>query len=433
MLVFIQQTLVGLSTYFIGVAGMSIAEKPAVVMECIVLFFGAIILAYCFGSFAFWVTTRLGNDAWKKYYQRLFADLSKNPGYGSNTNKSLTNTWVCSEAFSRLEVASTFCIDSVSIIFNILFTLVALFAVLGPLIAGSIFVALIASFLVISVAHCSIDKLACEIQNSKLGAFVSIQGIWDHLFFGNRGTRYGAEEITREKVATFFQKNEKYKFFEQCIACMPIFISIPLLIWAIFYEVSHAGVMIGALVAILPRTLQLFQNVHTANMYAGQFILIKGKLMNLERFTERLETQDFKQQIYENEIEIQDQIYRHKLTVQGLLQRIEAMSSAPRGRFLITGCNGSGKSSLLRVMKALLQEAVLLGPGIQLAPHEIRGSTGESQIEMIEMFMQQKVKVFLLDEWDANLDMMNTNTIDARLNDLAQDALIVEVRHKSHL
>ena len=109
------------------------------------------------------------------------------------------------------------------------------------------------------------------------------------------------------------------------------------------------------------------------------------------------------------------------------------MSSAPRGRFLITGCNGSGKSSLLRVMKALLQEAVLLGPGIQLAPHEIRGSTGESQIEMIEMFMQQKVKVFLLDEWDANLDMMNTNTIDARLNDLAQDALIVEVRHKSHL
>jgi ABC-type bacteriocin/lantibiotic exporter with double-glycine peptidase domain len=276
----------------------------------------------------------------------------------------LTNIWICGEALSTLESASSFLVDIVAIYLNITFTLLALFVVLGPVIAGSIAVALVVSFLILIFAYRVIQRMANQIQDAKLDALVSLQRIWDHLFFANRAISQLARRAAEDKTSGLFQRSETYKLLEQTISCLPVMISIPLLLVAISHEIASKHILLGALVAILPRSLQLFQNIHAANSYAGQFILMKSKLANLENFEQRLEIQNLLAQVSAQEITVSNLSDASAVPVQAMLSRMQEKPLSMSGRYLISGRNGSGKSSLLRILKAQVEDAVLLGPNI---------------------------------------------------------------------
>jgi ABC-type bacteriocin/lantibiotic exporter with double-glycine peptidase domain len=425
-----QQVLIGLSTYYIGSAGRAVsAADQGKVLHSIVLFFASVAMAYLLGGTGQWLTTRLANDSWRKYAFGLLGKIGRDPQLSSEKNKVLTNIWICGEALSTLESASSFLVDIVAIYLNITFTLLALFVVLGPVIAGSIAVALVVSFLILIFAYRVIQRMANQIQDAKLDALVSLQRIWDHLFFANRAISQLARRAAEDKTSGLFQRSETYKLLEQTISCLPVMISIPLLLVAISHEIASKHILLGALVAILPRSLQLFQNIHAANSYAGQFILMKSKLANLENFEQRLEIQNLLAQVSAQEITVSNLSDASAVPVQAMLSRMQEKPLSMSGRYLISGRNGSGKSSLLRILKAQVEDAVLLGPNIQLGHQDVAGSTGERQVKMIDSLIEQGVTVLLLDEWDANLDAANTEKLDRRLFELAGHLLVVEVRH----
>lgn len=425
-LILLQQALIGLSTWFIGSAGAAVSADPGSVLRHIVFFFTAVVLAYFSGASAMWTANRLANDSWDAYCRQLFSALNGRLALSSEKNKGLANSWLCGEALSTLEAASSSFVDMLAVYLNIAFTMTVFLSLLGPVITASLAAALAVSALILFVAHRPIDRIAGEIQDAKLDALVAIGRVWDHLFFGNPQTAGVSRGKAGERAARFFERNERYKLVEQTISCLPVLLSIPLLVWAISYEVNRGVVALGALVAVLPRTLQLFANIHTANAFAGQFILMRSKLANLESFPERLERQDFDAQIRGEEIAIVELGKERKLTVRELL---DGLPNA-RGRFLISGRNGSGKSSLLRALKARSEDAVLLGPNILLEHEDAAGSTGERQLRAIDSLIAQGVRILMLDEWDANLDRANMETLDRRLDAHAKASLVVEIRHR---
>lgn len=425
-LILVQQALIGLSTWFIGSAGAAVSSDPGSVPRHIVCFFTAVVGAYLSGASALWTANRLANSSWDGYCKSLFEKLSGRLELSSEKNKAAANSWLCGEALSTLDHASTSFVDMLAVYLNISFTITVFFSLLGPVITASIGAALAASVLILSVAHRPIGRLAGDIQDAKLEALVAIGRVWDHLFFGSPLTAGTARGKAGERAARFFERNERYKLVEQVISCLPVLLSIPLLVWAISYETGRGAVALGALVAVLPRSLQLFANIHTANAFAGQFILMKCKLANLESFPERLERQDLDAQVRRDEISIVARDPERELTVQEL---IDGLPTA-RGRYLISGRNGSGKSSLLRALKARSADAVLLGPNILLEHDDAAGSTGERQLRAIDALIAQGVRVLMLDEWDANLDGANMETLDRRLEAHAKGALIVEIRHR---
>jgi ABC-type multidrug transport system fused ATPase/permease subunit len=131
----------------------------------------------------------------------------------------------------------------------------------------------------------------------------------------------------------------------------------------------------------------------------------------------------------------------------------------PTGRINIRGANGAGKSSLLASLKTEMRKrAYYLPPSDRLAfkfvggvvPVEIEGdgeedaiivnqsmdqklgfSSGERQLKSLEEIVDSThAQVYLLDEWDANLDAANKMKADALLDALAARARVVEISHR---
>jgi len=129
------------------------------------------------------------------------------------------------------------------------------------------------------------------------------------------------------------------------------------------------------------------------------------------------------------------------------------------GRINIRGANGTGKSSLLASLKTeLRRRAFYWPPSDRLAfkftgdvvPVDVEGdhddkvivvsesmdkklgfSTGERQLKSLEEIVNSTAaQVYLLDEWDANLDAANKAKAEALVEALATRARVVEISHR---
>lgn len=114
---------------------------------------------------------------------------------------------------------------------------------------------------------------------------------------------------------------------------------------------------------------------------------------------------------------------------------IERISASKHGRFTIGGRNGAGKSTLLLALKDCWGEQAWLVPA---QPHVLSwqssgapGSTGQQALAILSEVVNAPgiPKVVLLDEWDANLDAEHRGKVDAWLDDLSLNNVVVEVRH----
>jgi hypothetical protein len=423
ILVVIQQIFIAISTFAIAGAGQAIVDGQVNnIVSRVVWFFGMIAAAYVVGAMAHWLTVVIANRSWKSYSEKLIAEIAKDPALSSDGNKVLTNAWISGEALSTFETTSQFFIDLISISLNIGLTVFAFYEVLGIRITTAVAGGLTFSVVIILTLRDPIGRLASRIQNAKVEALVAVQALWDHAFWGNWSSYTVARQRSSSYADAFLRASSQYKGLEQIMACTPILISLPLLAMVAAKDISSDTTAVGALVALLPRTLQLFQNLHTALSYGGQLLLTRAKLRNLDDFPLRLERRDLAAQILPDQLHIVDQANR-EIAIEVLLSE----SLVGPGRITIRGPNGCGKSTLLKLIKTHQPDAVLLGPQIQIV--ESRGSTGERQLQAIHDLIGRGTRVLLLDEWDANLDRGNREKMDLYLQEFARRGLIIEVRH----
>ena len=108
------------------------------------------------------------------------------------------------------------------------------------------------------------------------------------------------------------------------------------------------------------------------------------------------------------------------------------------GSILITGTNGSGKTTLLmRVKERFGDQAYLFPNHTNLFFENSIGkeySTGQrlraNVEEVLERMKDPSVRLFLFDEWNANLDEENQKEISSHIDRLAGEGLVLEVRNK---
>lgn len=107
---------------------------------------------------------------------------------------------------------------------------------------------------------------------------------------------------------------------------------------------------------------------------------------------------------------------------------------AKPGRYLLSGANGAGKTSLLLMLKMRAGERAFYFPAqAPLYPSGKRSaSTGQARRrDLLRSFslFRGKVETFLLDEWDASLDAENRDSLSLHLDELAKGHAVVEVSH----
>ena len=131
---------------------------------------------------------------------------------------------------------------------------------------------------------------------------------------------------------------------------------------------------------------------------------------------------------------------------------ITQVKAQATGRLLVRGSNGSGKSTLLVALKARLGSSAFYWPTSdklafaflsgRAASDEAEGemplhhgySSGERQLKCLkEIVNRTQASVYLLDEWDANLDSKNRAAAEALVAQLAARAVVIEISHRDRL
>ncbi|APJ04875.1 ABC transporter ATP-binding protein [Silvanigrella aquatica] len=173
----------------------------------------------------------------------------------------------------------------------------------------------------------------------------------------------------------------------------------------------------------------MLQNIHDAAVHHNKLSLMKGKLINLENFVENLYELNLIKSINKDKITIYKIEENHKNLVSINSFMLE-FHNFKKGSYLITGENGSGKTSLLKFLKGSYDDCILILPDSCFIESHKLGSTGEQKLSQFMYALSQNSKIFLLDEWDANLNQKNTEKLDSIISNISMENVVIEIRHK---
>jgi hypothetical protein len=146
----------------------------------------------------------------------------------------------------------------------------------------------------------------------------------------------------------------------------------------------------------------------------------------------------------------------HATVCSSVGEAMKLVLARPTGRINVRGGNASGKSTLLAALKAEIKNRAYYWPTTDRlafqfaaempdepddlgdddeappAPPKPPGfSSGERQMKSLrEIVAHTDAAVYLLDEWDANLDLTNRAAADTLVQELATRARVVEISHR---
>lgn len=432
-LVSAQQIALGLSTWFIAKAGAYVALTETVkAVESLSYFFISAVAGYCLSSCAALLTVRTGNSVWEKYIHNVTAQMGRDIAYANNKNKQRYESWLIGEAHDTIAQSSVFYVQLTSIALNVVFTLIVFYVTLGQsltlIVCGGMMLAALFSY----AFKKNIEFSATDIQNGRTAISEVLGPLWDANLFGSRAL-YSAEEASlHRRLDHYFKSNFRYSKIEQLVACTPILLSVIALLFYLQIMPEVTPLQWGALIAVLPRTLQLFGSIHGLIVLSTQGILIRKRLTNLESFVSTLPTRNLEQSLELDNISIVDTATNEKMDFDALRQKAQS-EQMHKGRILITGKNGAGKSTLLMLLKKDNPDALMLSPVGPIFSISNDMSSGQTQLVRIGKIMENPSPLILLDEWDANLDKDNLTVIDRLVASLSKRSLVVEVRHRSSL
>ena len=291
-----------------------------------------------------------------------------------------------------------------------------------------------ATYLLIQVNRKNYAKYA-ELQQSAANDLSSslLRG-WDSLVIGNK----------INKLIFYNSLSDAQKKFEKStiMACLfdqrqsigiAVISAIPTILYVIFQIIqSQDKAVAAAALASLPRIFQIISSSHTVLTGFSQWHGYKAKLNFIES---KMPGEDYsscqKSRVSIAKINIENA--DRKIPVSSIEDAFTKFQKS--GRYTITGPNGVGKSSILKLLKMHLKDEAFYLP----AKHQLlfqadimQGSSGEiTRRQIEEALTDQSIKVLLLDEWDANLDTVNTKMLDEKIQSLTSNKIVIEVRHKS--
>ncbi|MEX3773769.1 hypothetical protein [Pseudomonas sp. MYb118] len=423
-----QQVLLALSTYYIAQAGLALGDgRVEQVFVFVTLFFLLALLGYVASSAASLFTNLASNAAWHRYSFSTLVKSTASLRYASDKNRKAISQWLGGEALSTLGYACEFYIGFVSVSLNVALTLLVFYISIGWQIALVMAASLTVSLLFVIVLRHRIERSAGEMQRRKLEALLTVEWTWGLAMFGSRAMRQQGFSELDDKTGRYFAEVNRYVALEQAVACLPIIVATVSVMLLLEYSSLFTLASMGALVAVLPRSLQVFGSVHALSIYLSQFYLVRAKLRNLEAFSSTLD--DYNMSLTSLQaVSVCETDSTRIILPLALIQRLSSPEIGG-GRYTVTGKNGSGKSTFLKLIKQGLPDALLMTPDAKFSGKGEGLSTGQLRIQEVENALSSGAPILLLDEWDANLDEDNSNAIDSLLDKAAKQIIIVEVRH----
>jgi len=300
------------------------------------------------------------------------------------------------------------------------------------------------------------------LENQRMNNRVTAQGYtaWDNIFSGNGynlrlwlgGFKSRLREALTAQVRAIVAR-EGMSAMSGIVSLAIVFATITVV------AVNNVGdtALLIALATTLPRQIEMTYELHLLASGWNDFIAVwtrfGGVAANMLPQPEA---------VFDDRIKFDRLVLREgedANVVSSVNDALRIVQARPTGRINIRGGNGTGKSSLLASLKTEMRRRAFYWPASDrlafkfagdMVPVDVEGddddevivvadsmdkklgfSTGERQLKSLqEIVNSTDAKVYLLDEWDANLDAANKAKADALVDALAARARVVEISHR---
>jgi ABC-type multidrug transport system fused ATPase/permease subunit len=453
----IEAMLSAATTYLVIQAGRDVAKNQLFVND-LLLILAAQSSSYAVGAISWIFAERAGFLAYGRYMLRFARD-------NRHQAKSLTDR----DARERVEPFLTG--ETFYVYFNLLYeiegdlrillALILNVIVIGTQIDPSLSLAYVAVFIALFTLQWTMRKRVASayLENQRMTNRMTAQGYtaWDNIFTGNRYNLRLWLDGFKSKLRDGLDAQIKAIMTKEGLSAASAIIGLSIVFGTIASVAArNAGniELLIVLAATLPRQIEMTNNVHSFtsgwNDLLAQWARLGGVSSNIHPAVDP----NFDQRIKFDRLVLREG--DRASTVESLDAAMQLIFSQPTGRINVRGANGSGKSTLLTSLKSVVGTQAYYWPtadrlsfqflqgqepqDIDVADDDSKKSadgkkpgfsSGERQIRALrEIVANTGASIYLLDEWDANLDPNNRAAADALVDELAHRARVVEISHR---
>jgi ABC-type multidrug transport system fused ATPase/permease subunit len=460
-LMVIEALLGAATTYLVIKAGRDVANDEFLISDLLWIL-AAQSTAYIIGAVSWIYAERAGFLAFGRYMLRFARD-----------NRHQTQSLVDKEARERVEpflTGETFYVyfhflyeveGDLRLLLGLIFNVI----VLGTQLDAAFPLAYAAIFVILMALQWSMRKRVADafFENQRMTNRMTAQGYtaWDNVFTGNRYNLRLWLDSFKARLRDGLDAQIKAIMTREGLSAASGIIGLAIVFAAmVLVAAQHADdtATLVALAATLPRQIEMTSNVHQFAAGWNEFLASWTRMGGVASSMRPQFDPAFDSRIKFDRLILREGERANIVT--SLDEAMRLVLAHPSGRVNVRGPNGAGKSTLLTSLKAQIKTRAYYWPtadrlAFQFAqgsepdededdlseptparvkPKRPGFSSGERQLRALqEIVAYTDAPIYLLDEWDANLDPNNRAAADALVEQLARRARVVEISHRDRV
>jgi hypothetical protein len=303
---------------------------------------------------------------------------------------------------------------------------------------------------------------AAYLENQRMNNRITAQGYtaWDNIFSGNSYNLRLWLASFKTRLREGLTAQIRAIVAREGMSAMSGIISLAIVfatITVVAVQNSSDTAMLVALATTLPRQIEMTYELHLLATGWNDFIAVWTRFGGVAANMLPQPDENFDERIKFDRLVLREGKDANVVSSLGDALRIALAQST--GRINVRGGNGAGKSSLLASLKTEMKKRAYYWPTSDRLAFKFTGgvvpvdveeddegepvvvaesmdkklgfSSGERQLKSLEEIVNSTdAQVYLLDEWDANLDPANKAKADALVDTLAARARVIEISHR---
>lgn len=445
-ILFFQQLIEASATLWLVWFMQSVVEGTPIILY-IILYLVTLVSHYIPTCVAFIYKTK-----WKQEAQRSFINAfvsSNRNNIGEWNNKALREeklSLLTTEGPAALHSLIDYVWDLFTWVLSVVLNILFLAVVVEPLFIIAYSLSVVLVVVMMKMQRRRQRHLTQKALSARVDLCQSLLSAWDNVLLGNHYNFKLWDEKTTERLNRCLQRNIDLERFDQILAIFSALVtSIPSLFVVVYFvfEYKSDPVRLSSFIVVLPILFTILTYTYQTISLVFRSGLHKAKLLSIYK---AIQASKDSHKLLERKVKwdkIKATLVRDSFkddqnpsfTTKIINSHTDLLShTSSTGRLTLRGENGSGKSTALMLIKNALAGRAFFLPthdALNFFTETNQYSTGESlRKRLSEILEKVDVDVLLLDEWDANLDTENQESLSDLINKIAEKKCVVEVRHR---